>query len=1119
MLRTCVITQFVFILLLNLGALNVHQGFAIGCHEAEREALLKFKHSLSNPTNMLSSWEGKGCCDWDGVSCDNVTAFVTRLDLHNPFYSPDGASSDSPSSPKLDPSLLGLSHLNYLDLSSIDFLGSQIPKFIGAFKHLRYLNLSYSDFSDIVPSQLSNLTRLQTLDLNSNQFLSSDLHWVSKLVSLQYLDFGGNYILHSNNSMDALNMPPSLLDLHLRECQNLENKPLLLSSLFSNSTWLSRIQYLDFAYNFIGGTLPYVFAHMTSLTHLDLSGNKLNGSIPLWLGNMTSLTYLDLSNNELEGSIPLSMSNMRKLEYLDLSSNRFSSIEGGAIMGILGNLCKLINFDLSYNSIGGSIGTSHKNFSKCVSYDLENLRLGQNMIGGMLPPWLGDFKHLRVLDLKNNSINGRIPISIESLTYLEELDLSFNTLNGTLPQGLGQCKSLVHIDLSFNNLTGALPQRLGQCKSLIHIDLSSNFLHGVLSESHLANLSKLDYLDLSFNVVEWNISSNWSPPFQISRLLMASCKIQSEFPLWISDQAKLRSLDFSDNKISGELPQCFRSNQLADINISHNRITGPVPHFNSSLESMDLSFNLLSGSLVYHDPSTKNNTSVGARICLPIGQLRRLEYLDLQKNNISGGIPDCWADFGFIGYINLASNNLSGIIPLSMGLILPLTFLKLSENSLRGPIPPTLGNNSDLQILDLGENKLVGNIPSNWGSDTFLALLRLRGNQLTGSIPPTLCSIHTLQFIDLSLNNLTGDIPRCFGHLLSGLVYSFPLVRDDSTMVVLKGAELQYTTTLEFVINLDLSCNALTGTIPEEITNLSALIGLNLSHNHLTGNIPDKIGEMTSLESLDLSNNNLSGTIPPSISDLTSLVRLNLSYNKLQGEIPTGHQLQVLEDPSMTYIGNPGLCGDPLPNKCRTKQIENHLSKDKKTHTRNQERSLGKTSVVFGNNVGICNWILGSSGEFAAQDEVQVRFLSGCGKCRGLLLCSSNDKDQQAQKSAIAMQRKLLKKTIILKVNLRQQTKHDHCCLLEVKRVNKLNKELSNELECLRSNPNDVSDLENVNTTLILQMSMITKERDELLNEQSISKGAINDLVDEIEELKTTSVSDHLPRQCQGSVK
>jgi Leucine-rich repeat (LRR) protein len=55
----------------------------------------------------------------------------------------------------------------------------------------------------------------------------------------------------------------------------------------------------------------------------------------------------------------------------------------------------------------------------------------------------------------------------------------------------------------------------------------------------------------------------------------------------------------------------------------------------------------------------------------------------------------------------------------------------------------------------------------------------------------------------------------------------------------------------------DLSCNNLSGEIPDRVTSLPGLIGLNLSHNQWTGMIPPNIGLLKSLESLDLSTNQL----------------------------------------------------------------------------------------------------------------------------------------------------------------------------------------------------------------------------------------------------------------------
>ncbi|MFS7950735.1 putative leucine-rich repeat domain superfamily [Helianthus anomalus] len=62
---------------------------------------------------------------------------------------------------------------------------------------------------------------------------------------------------------------------------------------------------------------------------------------------------------------------------------------------------------------------------------------------------------------------------------------------------------------------------------------------------------------------------------------------------------------------------------------------------------------------------------------------------------------------------------------------------------------------------------------------------------------------------------------------------------------------------LDIMSVLDLSCNKLTGEIPEELGLLTQIRVLNLSHNVLTGPIPVKLSNLTNIESLDLSSNHL----------------------------------------------------------------------------------------------------------------------------------------------------------------------------------------------------------------------------------------------------------------------
>ncbi|PON95352.1 LRR domain containing protein, partial [Trema orientale] len=104
---------------------NLDHDHVVGCAEMERKALLNFKQGLTDPSGQLSSWVGEDCCKWRGVGCNNITGRVVQVNLRNTNsdmdLNGDAEAGMHALGGEINPSLLSLTDLSYLDFSMNDF--------------------------------------------------------------------------------------------------------------------------------------------------------------------------------------------------------------------------------------------------------------------------------------------------------------------------------------------------------------------------------------------------------------------------------------------------------------------------------------------------------------------------------------------------------------------------------------------------------------------------------------------------------------------------------------------------------------------------------------------------------------------------------------------------------------------------------------------------------------------------------------------------------------------------------------------------------------------------------------------------------------------------------------
>lgn len=187
------------------------------------------------------------------------------------------------------------------------------------------------------------------------------------------------------------------------------------------------------------------------------------------------------------------------------------------------------------------------------------------------------------------------PGSGEAYFRVTGLSLPDSGLTGSIPSTIGMIEHLQNLNLSNNSINGSIPSSLFTASQLQIIDFSNNFIAGGLPEL-VGELQNLQLLNLSDNALAGNLPANLTT---LQNLTAVSLKNNYFFGSIPGGFNSVRVLDLSSNLINGSLPPDFGGGNLAYLNVSFNRLAGEIPpEFATKIPNnatIDLSFNNLTG--------------------------------------------------------------------------------------------------------------------------------------------------------------------------------------------------------------------------------------------------------------------------------------------------------------------------------------------------------------------------------------------------------------------------------------------------------------------------------------------------------------------------------------------
>jgi len=337
-------------------------------------------------------------------------------------------------------------------------LSGPIPAELGNLSKLDYLGLSRNNLTGPIPPELGQLSKLETLQLGENELTGPIPPELGNLTSLVYFALFGNDLTGS--------IPPEL-------------------------GGLAAVRKFWLADNRLSGPLPPVLGQLTTVDELHLRGNEFSGPIPPELGQMTALGYFELGGNQLSGPLPPELGGLVNLEYFSVRDNL--DLEGLMPRSMM-NL-PLGDLDISGTWICPHLDDEFQDWLDgipdayglwCPATVTERYALSEFYAAAGGDSWtdnsgwdsdsplsnwhgitVGADTLVRRLVLRDNGLQGAIVASIGSLTKLETLDLADNGITGGIHVALTTMGALDTLRVSGNaEMSGPLPFRMTEMTDL-----------------------------------------------------------------------------------------------------------------------------------------------------------------------------------------------------------------------------------------------------------------------------------------------------------------------------------------------------------------------------------------------------------------------------------------------------------------------------------------------------------------------------------------------------------------------------------------------------------------------------------------------------------------------------